>query len=43
MLIEGFKDVSNDSNDPVDPNIYNWMQFVFSSLGPILFGTLWDT
>ena len=43
MLWGGFIYVSGKADDPLDENILKWMGYVFSPIGQIMFGILWDT
>jgi len=38
----GYGHVSSECAKSLDPNIMSYMLMVFLSIGPIMFGTLWD-
>jgi len=43
MVLYGFSWVAGNSDDPLDTEILKWIGNIFGPLGPILFGTIWDT
>ena len=42
MLLTGFAEISSQSEEILDKEVLQWMGMVFSGIGPIMFGILWD-